>query len=195
MFLFVVYFFRILVYFVVFFFFFLMIRRPPRSTLFPYTTLFRSRKGGKDATALGHQPHAAPHPFERRVAGDVRTFENDLAAARRIEAHDRVYQGGLADAVAPEQTENLSLLQRYRQPLQDVSIAVIGMDVLNFQDRHEISRSRDRFPSLSRCREFAPLPPPRGLRRNEGRRCNRQRRTPRPCRARSGGSPIGGRAA
>src|SRR5271157_6292454 len=26
-------------------FFFLMIRRPPRSTLFPYTTLFRSRPG------------------------------------------------------------------------------------------------------------------------------------------------------
>src|SRR3989304_8664737 len=26
------------------YFFFLMIRRPPRSTLFPYTTLFRSRK-------------------------------------------------------------------------------------------------------------------------------------------------------
>src|SRR5256886_15065924 len=30
-------------------FFFLMIRRPPRSTLFPYTTLFRSRsRGGVD---------------------------------------------------------------------------------------------------------------------------------------------------
>src|SRR2546422_7036228 len=29
----------------VFFFFFLMIRRPPRSTLFPYTTLFRSQEG------------------------------------------------------------------------------------------------------------------------------------------------------
>src|SRR5712664_4598071 len=28
------------------FFFFLMIRRPPRSTLFPYTTLFRSGEGG-----------------------------------------------------------------------------------------------------------------------------------------------------
>src|SRR3981189_3775599 len=28
------------------FVFFLMIRRPPRSTLFPYTTLFRSRIGG-----------------------------------------------------------------------------------------------------------------------------------------------------
>src|SRR2546427_9262853 len=35
--------------FLVFVFFFLMIRRPPRSTLFPYTTLFRSgwcRRGG-----------------------------------------------------------------------------------------------------------------------------------------------------
>src|SRR5256885_17101255 len=29
-------------YHLLFFFFFLMIRRPPRSTLFPYTTLFRS---------------------------------------------------------------------------------------------------------------------------------------------------------
>src|SRR5437667_7151858 len=28
------------------YFFFLMIRRPPRSTLFPYTTLFRSRGSG-----------------------------------------------------------------------------------------------------------------------------------------------------
>src|SRR2546429_6158685 len=36
------YIFSILVTIVVFFFFFLMIRRPPRSTLFPYTTLFRS---------------------------------------------------------------------------------------------------------------------------------------------------------
>src|SRR2546425_11580863 len=31
-----------------FFFFFLMIRRPPRSTLFPYTTLFRSETGSHD---------------------------------------------------------------------------------------------------------------------------------------------------
>src|SRR3712207_6879379 len=40
-----------------FFFFFLMIRRPPRSTLFPYTTLFRSlaragRAGDEDDAAL-----------------------------------------------------------------------------------------------------------------------------------------------
>src|SRR5574340_1453686 len=39
-----------------FFFFFLMIRRPPRSTLFPYTTLFRSgaRPGGQPADVVGN---------------------------------------------------------------------------------------------------------------------------------------------
>src|SRR5256885_7274477 len=36
------------------FFFFLMIRRPPRSTLFPYTTLFRSGR----FPGLGHVRHA-----------------------------------------------------------------------------------------------------------------------------------------
>src|SRR3989454_11722659 len=37
-----------------FFFFFLMIRRPPRSTLFPYTTLFRSiQQGAKPALGAG----------------------------------------------------------------------------------------------------------------------------------------------
>src|SRR3712207_7005422 len=34
-------------------FFFLMIRRPPRSTLFPYTTLFRSQFKQGDALAKG----------------------------------------------------------------------------------------------------------------------------------------------
>src|SRR6266511_5689703 len=45
--------------FSVFFFFFLMIRRPPRSTLFPYTTLFRSRRPGTGtATWTGRAPRS-----------------------------------------------------------------------------------------------------------------------------------------
>src|SRR2546430_7702849 len=39
-----------------FFFFFLMIRRPPRSTLFPYTTLFRSHECGFAEAAGENQP-------------------------------------------------------------------------------------------------------------------------------------------
>src|SRR5947199_10844869 len=44
--------------FFIFFFFFLMIRRPPRSTLFPYTTLFRSPDR---ATELHGRRASIPH--------------------------------------------------------------------------------------------------------------------------------------
>src|SRR2546430_12296587 len=49
-------------------FFFLMIRRPPRSTLFPYTTLFRSRgvaaRGAHGALQLGDE-HVEHRVLER----------------------------------------------------------------------------------------------------------------------------------
>src|SRR3712207_7226475 len=41
------------------YFFFLMIRRPPRSTLFPYTTLFRSERKGDVLTTGEQVRHAA----------------------------------------------------------------------------------------------------------------------------------------
>src|SRR2546430_15591263 len=51
-----------------FFFFFLMIRRPPRSTLFPYTTLFRSvagRHGRGEVDRLRRMPRVR-HATRRR---------------------------------------------------------------------------------------------------------------------------------
>src|SRR5256885_15249043 len=58
---------------VVFFFFFLMIRRPPRSTLFPYTTLFRSGSCFASATYHGTCPRECMSPSSRvffpRVTG------------------------------------------------------------------------------------------------------------------------------
>src|SRR5258706_4977239 len=47
----------LLIYLFLFFFFFLMIRRPPRSTLFPYTTLFRSNE--KRGSALAEPTHTS----------------------------------------------------------------------------------------------------------------------------------------
>src|SRR3712207_8437344 len=47
-------------------FFFLMIRRPPRSTLFPYTTLFRSER---DRERLRLRLHRPLHPRRRRIVG------------------------------------------------------------------------------------------------------------------------------
>src|SRR6267143_5401336 len=54
--------------FLFFFFFFLMIRRPPRSTLFPYTTLFRSHSR--------HERHAGPQlRGHRRFRSEEHTSE------------------------------------------------------------------------------------------------------------------------
>src|SRR6478672_12959290 len=52
-------------------FFFLMIRRPPRSTLFPYTTLFRSVRGGQDP--VGRVRPAVP--VARRSGSEEHTSE------------------------------------------------------------------------------------------------------------------------
>src|SRR2546422_7246636 len=55
-----------------------MIRRPPRSTLFPYTTLFRSR--------VGRVARASPRP----LAGDSRLHrERDGESARGAPVGDR----------------------------------------------------------------------------------------------------------
>src|SRR3712207_9034655 len=55
-----------------FIFFFLMIRRPPRSTLFPYTTLFRSlRVGSHVDLARAQLARRAQGGHERPVLGDV----------------------------------------------------------------------------------------------------------------------------
>src|SRR3712207_7941186 len=42
-----------------------MIRRPPRSTLFPYTTLFRSRQVGAVTQVAGRQATRPEHPADR----------------------------------------------------------------------------------------------------------------------------------
>src|SRR3712207_7172568 len=68
-------------------FFFLMIRRPPRSTLFPYTTLFRSLRGarlrpGAD-DAPGHEPRARDAPEDvRRPGRDHRVDGRDERSRR-----------------------------------------------------------------------------------------------------------------
>src|SRR3712207_8414326 len=49
-----------------------MIRRPPRSTLFPYTTLFRSQAGGRDrldAPGVRAELRLADQPVQRHPPG------------------------------------------------------------------------------------------------------------------------------
>src|SRR5438874_7224715 len=72
-----------------FFFFFLMIRRPPRSTLFPYTTLFRSHRlpRGRGADGRLEDPHrlARVCPGARRGAeGRSEEHTSELQSRRDL---------------------------------------------------------------------------------------------------------------
>src|SRR6266853_3619551 len=58
------------------FFFFLMIRRPPRSTLFPYTTLFRS-------SGLQGQRHRDHHPLPH-AAGRSEEHTSELQSQSNL---------------------------------------------------------------------------------------------------------------
>src|SRR5256885_16659367 len=58
-----------------FFFFFLMIRRPPRSTLFPYTTLFRSESGHvREVVTASREGGASLNILSGFVAGNFSSF-------------------------------------------------------------------------------------------------------------------------
>src|SRR6266516_7431301 len=64
------------VFYFIFFFFFLMIRRPPRSTLFPYTTLFRSWPSGRPiwpspTPAEAELPRSEEHTSELQSPYDL----------------------------------------------------------------------------------------------------------------------------
>src|SRR2546430_5231530 len=69
-------------------FFFLMIRRPPRSTLFPYTTLFRSPTGGDHAPVHAvHRAHAGPAAGAR---GGVSGDGGDRKSTRLNSSHSQI---------------------------------------------------------------------------------------------------------
>src|SRR5471030_3495665 len=60
------------------FFFFLMIRRPPRSTLFPYTTLFRSQ------AHLRAQPGGRARPRRTRPTARSEEHTSELQSLRHL---------------------------------------------------------------------------------------------------------------
>src|SRR3712207_8582318 len=71
--------------FIIFLFFFLMIRRPPRSTLFPYTTLFRSRGAERHGERLEPAADVRARAGQGgRDAGELVQRERD---AERSEEH------------------------------------------------------------------------------------------------------------
>src|SRR5215510_10500542 len=107
----------------IFFFFFLMIRRPPRSTLFPYTTLFRPRGGSREdprapdsgsglSVSLCHQ--VPRHPLAALL--EAREEPLDLA----------IGHGGFRDLARPDMLARRTIMNARRTLLLPALLLALG---------------------------------------------------------------------
>src|SRR3712207_8794183 len=102
------------------YFFFLMIRRPPRSTLFPYTTLFRSSDkgwclrapGSHSVSGLAHQTKLDLRPLDRRTSSDtVPSAHLDRKSTRLNSSHANISYAVFC--LKKKKKTNLISLERY----------------------------------------------------------------------------------
>src|SRR3989454_11738734 len=134
-----------------------MIRRPPRSTLFPYTTLFRSQhgpgpggavsaqerdlhvlrhgQGGIDAGDLKLAGDSEPTDHVGRTTGDVLAAEADRSGVGGKGAGDDVEQRGLAATVGADDAAQLPGADGQVDPPQDVEPAEPLGDPADLEER------------------------------------------------------------
>src|SRR3546814_725304 len=161
-------------------FFFLMIRRPPRSTrtdtLFPYTTLCRSRETMREAfrdpempSVFGRQQDGFPLAESRRTAADVDGDVPDLA----IE-HGHVFALRLRPLVvqaaqhAACRRGNVALHEIWRQPVRSELVIVERFEELpariaeHLRFDHQAARQRGfddlhgTYPRSTRSSRYCP---------------------------------------
>src|SRR2546425_8427982 len=85
-----------------------MIRRPPRSTLFPYTTLFRSGRLPSPPPRAGRGGRTRPRTAPARAAGPA--SPRPVAGVPRVLATTRAPRGGRVPGRSEEHTSELQSL-------------------------------------------------------------------------------------
>src|SRR2546421_2303934 len=107
-----------------------MIRRPPRSTLFPYTTLFRSFETMVRVTNLDNGKSTVVRITDRGPFVDNRIIDLSFAAAREVES--------VGPGVVPVRVEVVS-------PGVDPTSGFFTVQVGAFRERTNAERLRDRL--------------------------------------------------
>src|SRR6267378_8354033 len=105
-----------------------MIRRPPRSTLFPYTTLFRSVVQQREIQVRNNSGHAQPEHGASREGTAIRV-ENRMSRKQRryckkwhAESRDRCRQKPRypqSECIASQQTKRLGMLPSQKENRQE----------------------------------------------------------------------------
>src|SRR2546430_5491712 len=105
--------------------FFLMIRRPPRSTLFPYTTLFRSRR---------RSARLAAHPVVRASPGGDQARGGDRKSTRLNSSHSQISYAVFCLKKKKKQSTNTDLSREKRKKVSDLgSVDDRGLSVSSLQ--------------------------------------------------------------
>ena len=95
--------------------------------------IFLDAEIGEDAPAFGHVADARRRDAEGRPARGVLAEHRDLALARRRQSHQASQRRGLAGAVASEQRGDLALGDAEADAMQDMALAVIGVEAFGGQ--------------------------------------------------------------
>src|SRR3989441_3812065 len=91
-----------------------MIRRPPRSTLFPYTTLFRSRSSVVDDLNL--PPRRPRHPEVKLTRAEADLYQRTTDFLRRL------YREGFIQPAEQEETEDGAPRRRTKKGILQLAV-------------------------------------------------------------------------
>src|SRR5256885_3444104 len=86
-----------------------MIRRPPRSTLFPYTTLFRSRPPGYVASTAKNEAGQVNSDEPRLDVSQVRVVSSEALPTFTLADQETTLRVNLREAVQPNQSIELQI--------------------------------------------------------------------------------------
>src|SRR2546422_8755473 len=118
-----------------------MIRRPPRSTLFPYTTLFRSCRLGIDTTvarrhARRDEPRGVPDEYER--SGVAYELDDGHPPRQRAERRGHAAPGD-GHRIAPLRCQAVSSASMRRTPSVTACTLIVAPEMLriSFPTRNE----------------------------------------------------------
>src|SRR2546427_12342221 len=101
-----------------------MIRRPPRSTLFPYTTLFRSHARAASVVAvLGGIADRVPHPAEAALVHHV---DDQLQLVQALEVRALRLVSGLDERLVSRQHERGDPAAEHRLLAEEIGLRLLA---------------------------------------------------------------------
>ena len=111
----------------------------------PRAEILGDRQQAKYPSIFGHIADPEPRQPMCRHMGDRPSLEEHATLARMDEAHDRLEGRALADPVAAEEAHHLALANFERHSVQDMALAVVGVDVFDFDERFARCTARTHF--------------------------------------------------